>query len=170
MVLALTVVAQIVNANVASDVSDAYKYGSVHLPGSAVLEFPSGSLEVMVRSGGSAPLDVPRGLRLGIVPVGGGPAPVLTRDRGGQFGLSGRSGTDEFRRIWRLDTPRAGAYRVTVSGVDSADDPRQLTFGYGPPVSAVEIWEVGGLVMLVLLLGWAAARLVVRVRAAAEPG
>jgi hypothetical protein len=165
-VLAVAIVAQIVNANVVSNLSEADKYGSVHLPGSAVLELPSGSLEVMVHGGSSTPLDVPRGLRLTVVPVGGGPAPVLTRDRGGEFGLTDRSGSDEFRRIWRLETPRAGAYRVTVSGVDSADDPRQLTFGHGPPASAVEIWEVAGIVMLVVLLAWTAARLVARARAA----
>jgi hypothetical protein len=167
-VLAVAIVAQIVNANVASDLSDADKYGSVHLPGSAILELPAGSLEVMVHGDGSTALDVPRGLRLTVVPVGAGlPTPVLTRDRGGQFGLSGRSGSDEFRRIWRLHTPRAGAYRVTVSGVDSAGDTRELTFGHGPPASAVEIWEIAGIVMLAVLLAWTAARLAARARAAA---
>ncbi len=165
-VLALTIVGQIVNANIASDLSDAEKYGSVHLPGSAILELPSGSLEVMVHGDGSTALDVPRGLRLTVVPVGGGPAAVVSRDRGGQFGSSTRSTSSEFRRIFRLHMPQAGAYRATVSGVDSADDPRRLTFGHGPPVSAVQIWEVGGLVMLVVLLGWAALRLVARTRTA----
>jgi hypothetical protein len=83
--------------------------------------------------------------------------------------LTDRAGSVEFRRIWRLDTPNAGAYRVTVTGIDSTDDPRELTFGHGPPVSAVEIWEVAGLVMIAVLLGWAAARLVVRSRAPTEP-
>jgi hypothetical protein len=166
-VLAATIAAQIVNANVVSDLSDADKYGSVQLPGSAILELPSGSLEVMVHGSGSTPLDVPPRLRLTVVPVGGGQAAVLTRDRGGQFGLSDRSGADEFRRVFRLETPHSGAYRVTVHGVDSADDPRQLTFGHSPPASAVEIWETGGLVMLVVLLAWAAGRLVTRRRAGA---
>lgn len=165
--LAVAIVAQIVNANVVSNISEADRYGSVHLPGSAVLQLPAGSLEVMVHGDGSTPLDLPRGLRLTVVPVGGGPVPVLTRDRGGQFGLTDRARSDDFRRIWRLDTARAGAYRVTVSGVDSADDPRQLTFGHGPPASAIEIWEIAGIVMLAVLLGWTAARLVARTRAIA---
>lgn len=164
-VLAATVVAQIVNANVVSDLSDADKYGSVQLPGTAILELPSGSLEVMVHGNSSTPLDLPRGLHVTVVPVGGGQAAVLTPDRGGQFGLSDRSGADEFRRVFRLETPHAGAYRVTVRGVDSADDPRQLTFGHGPPATAVEIWEIGGLVMLAVLLAWTAGRLVTRRRA-----
>jgi hypothetical protein len=165
-VLAATIVAQIVNANVVSNLSDADKYGSVHVPGSAILELPSGSLEVMVHGDGSTPLDVPPGLHLTVISVDGGQAAVLTRDRGGQFGLTDRSGADEFRRVFRLETPRAGAYRVTVRGVDSADDPRQLTFGHSPPASAVEIWEVGGLGMLAVLLAWAAGRLVTRREAA----
>jgi hypothetical protein len=162
-VLLLTIVAQIINANLVSDVGDATRYGEVHIPGSAVLKLPSGSLEVFVRASQPATPDAPPGLRLSVTRVGGdGPPGVLTSDRGGQFGITDRALDVSYRRVWRLELPQAGDYRVTASGVLTRDDPRALAFGHGPPASAARIWAFGGGAMLVVLLAWGVTRLLDR--------
>jgi hypothetical protein len=169
IVLALTIVAQIVNANVFSNSSGADKYGKVDIPGSAVLKLPSGSLDVMVEATDNTPVELPHGVTLTVTPVGGGAPAVLTRDRGGQFGMGDRVATVSFRRIWRLETPHAGAYRVTAGGVKFTDDPRNLALGHSPPAAAGKIWEVGGVVMLLVALLWEAARLWTRDRRSPAP-
>lgn len=171
--LALGIVAQIVNANALSDIGDATKYGSVAVPGSAVLRFPAGSMEVLVsRFGGSGSPDAPPGLELHVRPVGGdGPAATLTRDRGTQFGSGGSNGQNgssgiSYRRIFRLDVPHTGSYDVTATGARPNDGYR-LGFGNGPPYSAWTIWKLTGIAMLVVLALWFAARALGRRAAAA---
>jgi hypothetical protein len=106
---------------------------------------------------------VPGDLAASIVPLGGGPDVSITRSVGGQFGSSGnRTDTsDQFRRVWYANVPRAGVYRVTVSGGGS-DSGLSLDLGHGPPISAAVIWEIAGIVELGLLLLWVVARLAFR--------
>jgi hypothetical protein len=164
-VLTVAVIALILNANVFSDVSDAYKYGRITIPGSSVQQLPAGRIELILENALSNGVDVPGDLAASVVPLGGGPGVSITRSLGGQFGASGNSADtgDHFRRIWYADVARAGAYRVTVSGGGS-DSGLSLDLGHGPPISSAAIWEIAGIVELGLLLSWLLARLVFRGR------
>src|SRR5436305_15214295 len=61
-VLAFTVIALILNANVFSNVSDAYKYARLVIPGSSVVQLPHERLEVILEDPLGNGVDVPRGL------------------------------------------------------------------------------------------------------------
>jgi hypothetical protein len=167
VVVALTVLALILNANVFSSDTDAYKYARLNIPGSTVVQLPSDRLEVILEDPLGNGVDVPSNLSASIVPVGGGSAVTLTRDIGGQFGASGnrQDQGDDFRRVWSADVPAAGSYRFTASGA-GADSGLNLDLGHGPPISAAEIWAIGGIVALVLTLAWLLARAFLRARPA----
>jgi hypothetical protein len=158
-VLALTIVALILNANVFSDITDAYKYARLDIPGSTVVQLPRGRLEVILEDPLGNGVDVPRDLSASIVPVGGGPAVPLTRDVGGQFGASGnRQDTgDDFRRVWSASVPVSGSYRFTASGGGS-DSGFSLDLGHGPPISSAAIWAIVGIAEASLVLVWLLAR------------
>jgi hypothetical protein len=162
-VITIAVIALILNANVFSDVTDAYKYGRISIPGSSVQRLPDGRIELILENPLGSGTTVPGDLAASIVPLGGGPDVSITRSVGGQFGSSGnRTDTsDQFRRVWYANVPRAGVYRVTVSGGGS-DSGLSLDLGHGPPISAAVIWEIAGIVELGLLLLWVVARLAFR--------
>jgi hypothetical protein len=154
-VLALTVIALILNANVFSNVGDAYKYARVVIPGSSVVQLPRGRLEVILEDPLGNGVDVPRGLSASIVPVGGGSVVPLARDVGGQFGASGsrQDSGDDFRRVWWANVPVAGTYRFTAFG-RASDSELSLDLGHGPPISAAAIWAIGGIAALAFVLIW----------------
>jgi hypothetical protein len=164
-VITVAVIALILNANVFSDVTDAYKYGRINIPGSSVQHLPHERIELILENPLGNGVDVPGDLAASVVPLDGGPRVSITRSVGGQFGTSG-NGTntgDHFRRVWYADVPQAGAYRVTVSGGGS-DSGLSLDLGHGPPISSAAIWEIAGITELGLLLCWLVARLLVRGR------
>jgi hypothetical protein len=167
-VVVVTVIVLILNANVFSSATDAYKYARIDIPGSAVERLPQGKLEVILENPLGSSVDIPGDLAASIVPADGGPGVSLTRNVGGQFGASG-NGTDQsdsFKRVWFADIPRSGKYRVNVSGGGS-DSGLSLDLGHGPPISSAAIWEIAGIVELALILCWLTARLVRRGR---KPG
>jgi hypothetical protein len=167
-VIVLAIIVLILNANVFSDVTDAYQYGRINIPGSSVQQLPAGRIELILENPLGNRVDIPGDLAASVVPVNGGTGVSLTRSVGGQFGSSG-NGTDtadSFRRVWYADVPRAGAYRVTVSGGGS-DSGLSFDLGHGPPISSAVIYEIAGIVELALVLAWLLARLVFRGR---EPG
>jgi hypothetical protein len=158
-VIVLAVIALILNANVFSDLTDAYKYGRIDIPGSAVEHLPGERIELILENPLGSGVDVPRDLAASVVPIDGGPTVSIARSVGGQFGASGNRGEtgDDFRRVWWADVPRAGAYRVTVTGGGS-DGGLSLDLGHGPPISSVAIWEIAAIGELALLLSWMLAR------------
>jgi hypothetical protein len=167
VVLAITVICLILNANVFSGIADAYKYARLNIPGSAVVQLPRDRLEVILEDPLGNGVDVPRDLSASIVPVGGGSAVPLTRDIGGQFGASGngRDEGDDLRRVWRADVPAAGSYRFTASGA-GPDSGFTLDLGHGPPISSAEIWGIGGIAALAVCLAWLLARVLLQARPA----
>src|SRR5947209_152720 len=98
--IVLAVVALILNANVFSDVADAYKFGRIDIPGSTIAHLPRERIELILENPLGNGVDVPRDLAVSAVPVGGGPQVSITRSIGGQFGSSGnrRDSGDDFRR------------------------------------------------------------------------
>ena len=164
-VLVLGIVGQIVNANVLSDQSEPAKYGQVHVPSSQVLQLPAGSFEGILEDNLEEDVRVTPSLRLAIEPQGGGPAPVVSRDVGEQFGTSnGDFGPDDlFRRVWRIDVARDGRYRVSVGGA-GPDSGYFLDLGHSPPAEAASIWLWTGIAALVVLALWLLNRGVARRR------
>jgi hypothetical protein len=165
VVITGAVIALILNANVFSDVTDAYKYGRINIPGSSVQQLPHERIELILENPLGNGVDIPGDLTASVVPLDRGPGVSITRSVGGQFGTSG-NGTqtgDHFRRVWYADVPRAGTYRVTVSG-GGPDSGLSLDLGHGPPISSATIWEVAGIIELGLLLSWLLTGLLVRGR------
>lgn len=161
VVVALGVLAQIVNANVLTTSGDPAKYGQLNVPGSEVLQLPAASFEGILEDPLEEDPKITPALRLRVEPVRGGPAPEVSRDVAERFGTSsGNFGPDDyFIRVWRIDVPRAGSYRVSVGGA-GPDPGYLLDLGHSPPAGSVEIWLWTGIAAAILLALWLAARVV----------
>ena len=165
VVLALGVIAQIVNANVLNKSGDPTKYGQLNVPASKSLQLPAGSFEGILEENLGQDLRITPQLRLSIKPQGGGPAPVITRDVGEQFGTAnGEFGPDQhYRRVWRVGVPRSGRYRVTVGGA-GPDSGYLLDLGHSPPAGPITIWLWTGIAALLVIAVWLVSRGVAYVR------
>jgi hypothetical protein len=165
IVLALAVIAQILNANVFSSQGDATKYGQLNVPGTQVVRLPAGSVEGILEDNLEQGLRVRPGLRLSVVPLEGGPVPRVTRDVGQQFGTaSGNFSPDQtYRRVWQIDVARAGRYRVSVGGADP-QSAYFLDLGHGPPAGSLSIWLWAGIAALIVGAIWGLGNVVERRR------
>jgi hypothetical protein len=159
VVLALGVIAQIVNANVLNSSGDPTKYGQLDIPDSKPLQLPAGSFEGILEENLGQDLRITPQLRLSMKPQEGGPAPVISRDVGEQFGTAnGEFGPDQhYRRVWRIDVPRSGRYRVTVGGA-GPDSGYLLDLGHSPPAGPIAIWLWTGIAALLVVVLWFAGR------------
>jgi hypothetical protein len=138
VVLVLGVLAQIVNANVLGDQGDATKYGQLDVPGSKVLQLPAASFEGILEDDLEEELKITPALRLSVRPLGGGPAAEIIRDVGERSGTAnGNFGLDTYyKRVWRIDVPSIGRYRVNVGG--AGPDPGYfLDLGHSPPAGCM---------------------------------
>lgn len=162
VVVVLGILAQIVNANVLNTSGDPAKYGQLNVPESKVLQLPAASFEGILEDPLEEEPRITPLLRLSIVPLGGGPAPAISRDVGERFGTAnGNFGPDSyFRRVWRIDVARAGRYRVSVGGA-GPDPGYLLDLGHSPPAGPGQIWLWTGIaaaaVLALWLAGWAIA-------------
>lgn len=161
VVVVLGVLAQIVNANVLNTSGDPTRYGQLNVPDSEVLQLPSASFEGILADPLEEEPKITPALRLLIKPLGGGPAPQISRDVGERFGTAnGNFGPDTyFRRVWRIDVPRAGRYRVSVGGA-GPDPGYLLDLGHSPPAGPVQIWLWTGIAAAIVLALWLAARVI----------
>jgi hypothetical protein len=158
-VLALGVIAQIVNANVLNSSGDPTKYGQLDIPDSKLLQLPAGSFEGILEENLGQDLRISPQLRLSMKLQDGGPAPVISRDVGEQFGTAnGEFGPDQhYRRVWRVDVPRSGRYRVSVGGA-GPDSGYFLDLGHSPPAGPIAIWLWTGIAALVVVVLWLLSR------------
>ncbi len=161
VVVVLGVLVQIVNANVLSNQGDATKYGQLNVPESKVLALPAASFAGILEDNLEEELKITPALRLSIAPLGGGPAPAISRDVGERSGTAnGNFGPDTYyKRVWRIDVPRAGRYRVSVGGA-GPDSGYFLDLGNSPPAGAGQIWLWTGIVAAAWVLLWLLGRLV----------
>jgi hypothetical protein len=159
VIVGLGVVAQILNANVFSDISDAYAYGRFDAPGTKLLRLPSGSLEFILSNPLGTGISIPAGIALSVAPLERSePAPGIKRDVGDQFGTSPRNGNGiDYQRVWTVDVPRDATYRVTVGGL-RRDSFYRLNVGHGPPVGALTLWLVTGIVAVLFAGVWYSLR------------
>jgi hypothetical protein len=134
----------------------------VNIPGSAVLHFPAGEVEVAFRTltpttnGGGGALNVPP-LSLAVHPAGGrGADPELDEDYGTTASVNG----DAHVRVWTMRVEREGSYRVLSDGQVGGYINPQLTFGDEDSVGPILLWLaiLAGASLLAALL----AHLVVR--------
>jgi hypothetical protein len=162
VVLALGILAQILNANVLTSSGDPTKYGQIDVPGTQTVQLPEGSLEAILEESLGQKLKITPALRLKIEAQEGRPSPTITRDVGEQFGTAnGEFGPDQhYRRVWRVDIPSAGRYRVSVGG--AGPDPGYfLDLGHSPPAGPVQIWLWTGIAVAALLALWLLGRALV---------
>lgn len=103
-------------------------YGEVPIPGSATVRLPAGEVTASfhVKGYGGRGLTVPP-LRMNITPPQGGADPEVTEDLGATVSVN----DDARRRVWVMQVPAEGLYRISVDGpVNGYVDPR-LALGSG---------------------------------------
>jgi hypothetical protein len=150
------------------------RYGQVQIPGSATVSLPAGSVDLTLESDVDEGfgLKVPARLAVAVTAVTpSSPAPTVTRDVGGDYSTTGGATQrvngvpNTYRRLWKVDVPRAGEYRV-VSGPPGLENPDGLLLdvGHSPGLGDVQIWERVGIAWLIVMALWFSARLVDRRR------
>lgn len=100
-------------------------YGEMPIPGASTVYLPAGAVSVNfhVRASGRGTAVPP--LTMDITPPPGGADPEVVDDLGGSV----TRGDDVHRRVWRMQVPAEGGYRVEVDGpVGGFTEPR-LAFG-----------------------------------------
>jgi hypothetical protein len=154
--LVLYVVGGLLESNIVQgDYTD--KYGDVKVPGSKVVHLPSGTTEVafaafLLGAGNETPdMPIPKHLELDVQPVDPGvAAPAITRD----VGTSSNSSADDTNtdiRIWKVDIPEDGDYKVTARGGDFRLVNPTLELGTGPLV------PIGYVILGAVVIGLIAA-------------
>jgi hypothetical protein len=139
--------------------------GRVPIPGKAVVHLPAGTVEATVaiempaKGNETVDLPLPSNLSVAIFPVGGGTEPTVSDDLG-DSGNAGADGVNVKRRVWSVDVPQDGDYRVRTRGdfTSIGIDP-QLWFGHGPPLKGTLVPLVAAGIVIVFGLVWFAARL-----------
>jgi hypothetical protein len=162
VIVVLGVLAQILNANVLSTQGDSTKYGQLNVPESKVLQLPAASFEGILEDDLEEELKITPALRLTVKPLGGGPAAQISRDVGERSGTAnGNFGPDTYyKRVWRIDVPQAGRYRVSVGGA-GPESGYFLDLGHSPPAGPWQIWLWTGIAAAAWLVLWLLGRVVV---------
>jgi len=122
------------------------KYGTVRVPGSKVFHLPATTIDVAYavllpgRGNETPDVPVPRNLDLTVTPVEPeAPAPTVRRAVGGSAN-SVAPNTDTDIRLWRVEMPQEGDYRVTVRGGSPLAINATLELGTGPLVPIGYVW------------------------------
>jgi len=122
-------------------------YGQLQLPGTTVLHFPAGQVDVTFTEDlDNQTVDEPAVLHIAITPTGGGAAlPVVLDPDGGSVGINGVT-----HSYWGyVMVPQAGDYRVSVPDDIAPSIPNpQLLFG---PDSAPQNWILLALAIAAVL-------------------
>ncbi len=153
-VIAALSIGGLITTVVVSAVLDRFDaYGEVPIPGTSTVYLPSGevSANFHVRSNHSSTA-VPR-LHINITPPPGVKDPEVKDD----LGASVSNNNDIHRRVWLMQVPAEGGYRVEVDGpVDGFTEPR-LAFGRTSSIDGL-VWVFTAFsvvsVDLVLALWW----------------
>jgi hypothetical protein len=125
-------------------------YGEVPIPGSSSLHLPAGEATISFHtqtigspSGGGLP--VPN-LGLTIVPPEGTPKPEVTQN----WGTTTTVNNDARVRVWVVQIPAEGTYRITADGNVNGYINPQLAFGHDSS-NATLVWAFVGLFVVGLL-------------------
>jgi hypothetical protein len=145
--------------------------GRVDVPGTAVLNLPSGSVQVSAAieipgaGNETADLPIPDNLSLSVGSATGGAPATVTPDLAGSSSNASDDGVNTQRRVFKVDVPSAGDYRVVTHGdFLGIGDNAQLWFGHGPPIPGTYVPWVA--LVLLLLVGVVYAGLMPAIRRA----
>ena len=127
-------------------------YGEVAIPGSGTIHLPAGEATVSFHtvtvgtvSGGGLP--VPQ-LGVDIDPPQGVAQPKLTENYGGTTTVN----NDAHRRVWLMQVPAEGDYKITTEGQVNGFISPQLAFGHGGTASSGNlVWIFVGLFVVGLI-------------------
>jgi hypothetical protein len=127
-------------------------YGEVPIPGSGTIHLPAGEATVSFHtvtvgsvSGGGLP--VPQ-LGVDIDPPQGVAQPKLTENYGGTTSVN----NDAHRRVWVMQVPAEGDYKITTEGQVNGFISPQLAFGHGGTSSSGNlVWIFVGLFVVGLI-------------------
>jgi hypothetical protein len=127
-------------------------YGEVAIPGSGTIHLPAGEATISFHtvtvgtvSGGGLP--VPQ-LGVDIDPPQGVAQPKLTENYGGTTTVN----NDAHRRVWLMQVPAEGDYKITTEGQVNGFISPQLAFGHGGTASSGKlVWIFVGLFVVGLL-------------------
>jgi hypothetical protein len=135
-------------------------YGEVPVPGSGSVHLPAGQVTVsfhtqVIGSPSSGGLPIPQ-LGMSIDPPAGVAEPTVTESIGGTTTVN----NDARRRVWLIQVPAEGAYKITTDGLVSGFISPRLAFGHSSPYGYM-VWVFVGLFVvglggLVASLLWAA--------------
>ncbi len=127
-------------------------YGEVSIPGSGEIRLPAGEVIVSfhVRGYGGRGLRVPK-LNFDITPPAGSADPTVTEDLGGTVSVN----DDARRRVWIMQVPAEGSYRIITGGQVNGYIEPQLAFGRTRSLDA-PLWVFAALSMISVDLGIAA--------------
>lgn len=123
-------------------------YGEVPIPGSRTLQLPAGEATVSFHTyttGSGGGLPVPP-LRLRVVPPDGVADPEVTEN----FGTTTTVNNDAHVRVWVMQVPAEGAYRITADGEINGYISPRLAFGHGTSYGWV-VWLFVGLFALAVV-------------------
>jgi hypothetical protein len=121
-------------------------YGEVPIPGTGTLHLPAGEVTVslhtqVISSPNGTGLPVPR-LGLTVVPPPGVADPQVTES----FGSTTTINNDAHRRVWLMQVPAEGDYKITTEGQVNGFISPQLAFGHGGTAASGNlVWIFVGL-------------------------
>jgi hypothetical protein len=142
--------------------SDADAYGHVSIPGKKILHLPGGEVDASFQVGyystNNVGVNLPHA-RLAVHPIGGEPAPVVTRSLGASTHIETNNNSTNRERMWKIQVARAGDYRVIVGGRnDVYDGAGLIVFGHGSQLASLAIRltliALAALALLWLVLGF----------------
>jgi hypothetical protein len=143
-------------------------YGEVPVPGEGSLHLPAGQVAVSFHtqvigspSGGGLP--VPQ-LGISIDPPAGVPQPAVTES----YGSTTTVNNDAHVRVWLVQVPAEGDYKITTDGQVSGFISPRLAFGHSSSYGYL-VWVFVGLFVVGLIGVVASALWVARTRRAALP-
>jgi hypothetical protein len=145
-------------------------YGEVPIPGSSTLHLPAGEVTISFHtvtlgsvSGGGLPVP---DLGVGFDPPSGVAQPKLTENYGGTTTVN----NDTHRRVWVVQVPAEGDYKVTTEGQVNGFISPQMAFGHGGTSSSGSlVWIFAGLFGVGLIGTIAAPIWLARTRVATLP-
>lgn len=149
--LAVSIVGVIGSIMLNAFVFDKYDvYGEVPIPGSASLQLPAGEVNITLRtyavgSPGGGGLPIPQ-IGMNIEPPPGVADPQVVESVGATTSVN----NDIRRRVWVVDIPAAGTYRVTTDGKVGAFIEPRLAFGHGSRFGWLP-WVFGALIAVSVL-------------------
>jgi Short C-terminal domain len=135
-------------------------YGTVPVPGTKVVHLPAGNVDISfaTNSASNGSSFYTPGMSLQVTPAfGSGADPAVTDSSSSASTI----GSQTSARVWKMQVPSAGDYRITAQGDTSAYINPELLLGHSPPggmIVELGLITLGGLVLIIIVCGRVASR------------